>query len=54
LRDRGIPVALSMAGGYGRDIHETVALQARTLALAADSWGEWQQQASRPVEQSPA
>jgi acetoin utilization deacetylase AcuC-like enzyme len=49
LRERGIPVALSMAGGYGQDIHETVAIQARTLALAAESWRAWQ-----AMEQSPA
>ncbi|MBT9599230.1 MAG: histone deacetylase [Vitreoscilla sp.] len=41
LRQRCLPVALSMAGGYGRDIHETVSLQARTLALAAESWALW-------------
>ena len=41
LRQRRLPVSLSMAGGYGRDIHETVALQARTLALAAESWAMW-------------
>jgi acetoin utilization deacetylase AcuC-like enzyme len=41
LRQRRLPVSLSMAGGYGRDIHETVALQARTLALAAESWALW-------------
>jgi acetoin utilization deacetylase AcuC-like enzyme len=42
LRGRGHPVALSMAGGYGRNIHETVAIQARTLSLAAESWQAWQ------------
>lgn len=41
LRRRGIPVALSMAGGYGRDIGVTVALQRDTLALAAQSWQAW-------------
>jgi acetoin utilization deacetylase AcuC-like enzyme len=49
LRERRIPVAISMAGGYGRDIHETVAIQAGTLALAAQSWRAWQ-----AMEQSPA
>jgi len=49
LRERGIPVALSMAGGYGRDIHETVAIQARTIGLAAHSWRAWP-----AMEQSPA
>jgi acetoin utilization deacetylase AcuC-like enzyme len=41
LRERGIPVALSMAGGYGRDIHTTVAVQRRTLELALNSWQAW-------------
>jgi acetoin utilization deacetylase AcuC-like enzyme len=41
LRLRKIPVALSMAGGYGHDMALTVDLQLRTLALAAASWGEW-------------
>lgn len=53
LRDRRIPVAVTMAGGYGRDIHETVAIQARTLRLAAQSWDDWQR-ASPPMEQSRA
>ncbi|MCW7541589.1 histone deacetylase [Aquabacterium sp. A7-Y] len=35
-RQRGIPVALTMAGGYGRVIEETVAIQLRTLALASE------------------
>jgi acetoin utilization deacetylase AcuC-like enzyme len=42
LRRRGIPVALSMAGGYGRDVHTTVAVQRRTLELALQSWQAWQ------------
>ena len=41
LRDRGIPVALSMAGGYGRDMATTVALQLRTLREALLSWQAW-------------
>jgi acetoin utilization deacetylase AcuC-like enzyme len=41
LRARGIPVALSMAGGYGRDIGVTVDLQARTLELALQAWAAW-------------
>jgi acetoin utilization deacetylase AcuC-like enzyme len=38
MRSRGIPVAVSMAGGYGRDLAVTVSLQRRTLALALESW----------------
>lgn len=41
LRRRRIPVALSMAGGYGRDLSVTVGIQARTLALALAAWGQW-------------
>ena len=41
LRERRIPVALSMAGGYGRDIEVTVGVQAATIRSAIDSWREW-------------
>lgn len=41
LSARGIPVALSMAGGYGHDIHATVDIQARTIALAAQACARW-------------
>ena len=41
LRGRGIPVAVAMAGGYGRDIATTVGLQLRTLELALHSWQAW-------------
>ena len=53
LRERGIPVALSMAGGYGRDIHTTVAVQRRTLQEALASWQGWAgQSVADPVEES--
>ena len=42
LRERRIPVALSMAGGYGHDLATTVAVQVRTLNLAAESWAALQ------------
>jgi acetoin utilization deacetylase AcuC-like enzyme len=59
LRERGIPVALSMAGGYGRDIHTTVEIQRRTLELACLSWQAWagregDTQAAAAVEESVA
>lgn len=54
LQARRIPVALSMAGGYGRDIAQTVALQAQTLALACEAWSRWRQPAAAAVEQSAA
>jgi acetoin utilization deacetylase AcuC-like enzyme len=48
LRERGIPVALSMAGGYGRDLATTVAVQQRTLHEAMLSWQAWQAAAPAP------
>jgi acetoin utilization deacetylase AcuC-like enzyme len=35
LRARGIPVALTMAGGYARDIEDSVAIHANTVLTAA-------------------
>jgi acetoin utilization deacetylase AcuC-like enzyme len=43
-RTRGVAVAVSMAGGYGRDIDTTVAVHLRTLQLALDSWQRQQLQ----------
>jgi acetoin utilization deacetylase AcuC-like enzyme len=40
--ERRIPVAVSMAGGYGNVIEDTVALQATTLRLAFTHWQAWQ------------
>ena len=52
LRQRGIPVALSMAGGYGRDIATTVDVQRATLAEAYVAWQRWARRAE--MEQSSA
>ena len=52
LRARGIPVALSMAGGYGRELATTVAVHRSTLAEAFSAWQRWPRRAE--VEQSPA
>jgi acetoin utilization deacetylase AcuC-like enzyme len=41
LRALGVPVAVSMAGGYGRDIHTTVAIQLQTLREALASQQAW-------------
>ncbi len=41
LRQRRIPVAVSMAGGYGRELAQTVAVHRRTLELACESWAAW-------------
>ena len=38
LKQRAIPVAVTMAGGYGHDIATTVAIQCRTLELAWQAW----------------
>jgi len=43
-RERRIPVAMSMAGGYGRDIDATVQVQINTLSAALDSWQRWNNQ----------
>lgn len=42
-RERGIPVAVSMAGGYGREIDITVGVHLRTLQTAFESWTQWKQ-----------
>jgi acetoin utilization deacetylase AcuC-like enzyme len=42
LRSRGVPVAVVMAGGYGRDVAVTVDIHRRTLELACASWQSWQ------------
>jgi hypothetical protein len=34
LRSRGIPVAIAMAGGYARDIEDSVIIHANTLCTA--------------------
>lgn len=48
LGQRRIPVALSMAGGYGHDLADTLACQVNTLQAAASAqqaWKAWQEQA---------
>jgi acetoin utilization deacetylase AcuC-like enzyme len=40
-RQRGIPLVLTMGGGYGRDLHQTVALQTQTWQIASAIWLEW-------------
>ncbi|MEY4751974.1 MAG: hypothetical protein RIQ60_4188 [Pseudomonadota bacterium] len=40
-RERGIPLVLTMGGGYGEDIAMTVSLQLRTWRLAHASWLAW-------------
>ena len=40
LKARGIPVAIAMAGGYARDIEDSVAIHANTLCTARKTWAE--------------
>ena len=40
-RERRIPVALSMAGGYGRVIEDTVEVHLGTIRAALASWRQW-------------
>jgi acetoin utilization deacetylase AcuC-like enzyme len=42
LRARGIPLAITMAGGYGRALATTVAIHRNTLQEAWQSWTAWQ------------
>ena len=42
LHQHRVPVAVVMAGGYGHDIHSTVALQLRTVQIAQQAWRAWQ------------
>jgi hypothetical protein len=34
-KTRGVPVAIAMAGGYGHNIDETVAIHLQTLRIAS-------------------
>jgi acetoin utilization deacetylase AcuC-like enzyme len=41
-RDKRLPLAMAMAGGYGREMADTVQVQIATFALAQASWQDWQ------------
>ena len=41
---RRIPLAFAMAGGYGRDLQDTVQAQVNTYAVALAYWQRWQNQ----------
>ena len=43
-REKRIPLAMAMAGGYGKDIADTVQVQINTFALAYASCQHWQNQ----------
>jgi acetoin utilization deacetylase AcuC-like enzyme len=47
--ERRIPVALSMAGGYGRVIEQTVAVQLATMRSALAYWRQWNNTAHEPA-----
>lgn len=50
LRERGIPVSVAMAGGYGEDIETTVAVHLRTVREALRSAEAWRAHAQgRPA-----
>jgi len=56
LARQRVPVAVSMAGGYGREIGTTVAVHLQTVELARAAWAHWQggdSRAASPVEESP-
>jgi acetoin utilization deacetylase AcuC-like enzyme len=42
---RRLPCAFVMGGGYGHDLHQTVAVQLNTYRVALDYWQHWQQNA---------
>ncbi|MED5618722.1 histone deacetylase family protein [Ideonella sp. BN130291] len=42
LRERRIPAVMAMAGGYGRVIEDTVAVQLASFHAALASWQAWQ------------
>jgi acetoin utilization deacetylase AcuC-like enzyme len=48
-RERGIPVAVTMAGGYGRCIDDSVAIHFRTLREASVSWRDLHSSALIPA-----
>lgn len=40
---RRVPLAMTMAGGYGHRIEETVQVQINTWRVAVEYWRRWQQ-----------
>jgi acetoin utilization deacetylase AcuC-like enzyme len=52
LRERDIPVVMTMAGGYGHDIHDTVAIQLESWRIALAAQQAWPPGAPRePMEE---
>jgi len=53
-RQRGVPLAFAMAGGYGHRIEDTVQVQVNTFAVALAYWRRWQNQAApQPPRAAP-
>jgi acetoin utilization deacetylase AcuC-like enzyme len=42
--DKSIPLAMAMAGGYGKDIADTVQVQMNSFTEAYTAWQHWQNQ----------
>jgi acetoin utilization deacetylase AcuC-like enzyme len=53
LARRRVPVAVSMAGGYGHDVTTTVAVHLQTLRLAAAAAADWRRVPALPAESAP-
>ncbi|MDE2202325.1 MAG: histone deacetylase [Burkholderiaceae bacterium] len=51
---RRIPIAVTMAGGYGNNIDDTVAVHAQTIALAARHAQRWAARAATPILHLPS
>jgi acetoin utilization deacetylase AcuC-like enzyme len=51
-REQGMPVAVSMAGGYGRQIEDTVSIQVESLSQALRSWRLGPAHAVRPIHRA--
>jgi acetoin utilization deacetylase AcuC-like enzyme len=43
-KERRIPLAMAMAGGYGKQIEDTVQVQMNTFGKALAAWQDWQNQ----------
>jgi len=54
LGELRIPVALTMAGGYGHDLDVTVAIQAATIEAAIGAWRIWRDRAPGRDAAAPA
>jgi acetoin utilization deacetylase AcuC-like enzyme len=42
-RDAGIPAAVTMAGGYAKNVDDIAAIHVQTVRIAAEMWRVWQQ-----------